>query len=138
MSQDVGTPDVGTPSVPPVPTLNHQRLESIERDVSREFLIELVALFVTDVQKRLEGLADAVRGRETLKAADVAHALQSAAASLGVVRLRHMAARLEDHVRRSDWPSSDRALARIVNEFANVRGVLSALHERVSQRPGAK
>jgi HPt (histidine-containing phosphotransfer) domain-containing protein len=135
MNEDIGAPDLGNPSVPPGPTLSRKRLDSIERDVSREFLLELVGLFVSDVQKRLERLAEAVKGRETRKVLDVAHALQGAAASLGVLRLRHMAARLEEHVRRADWTSSDRTFQRIVNEFAHVRGVLSALHERVTQRP---
>jgi HPt (histidine-containing phosphotransfer) domain-containing protein len=138
MTEDGGTPDLGSPSVPPGPALSRARLDSIERDVSREFLLELVGLFVSDVQMRLERLTDAVKGRETITAVDVAHALQGAAASLGVLRLRHMAARLEDHVRRSDWHSSDRTLGRLVTEFAHVRGVLGALYERVSQRPGAK
>jgi HPt (histidine-containing phosphotransfer) domain-containing protein len=124
-----------------VPTLSRIRLESIERDVSREFLLELVEMFVADVQKRLLSLADAVKGRETVKATDVAHALQSAASSLGVLKLRHMAARLEDHVKQSDWSASDVTLGRLLREFAHVRGVLSALHEsveRASQRPSAK
>jgi HPt (histidine-containing phosphotransfer) domain-containing protein len=126
-----------TPSVAPE-TLSRRRLESIERDISREFLLELVDLFVTDVQKRLHSLAAAVAGRETVKAADVAHALQSAASSLGVLKLRHMAARLEDHVKQSDWSASDATLERLLTEFNHVRGVLAALHQHVSQPPDAK
>jgi HPt (histidine-containing phosphotransfer) domain-containing protein len=125
-------------SIPPPDTLSPKRLESIERDVSREFLLELVDLFVGDVQTRLQSLADAVNGRETVKAADVAHALQGAAASLGVLRMRHVAARLEDHVKQSDWRASDATLARLISEFAHVRGVLGALHARVSLPPDEK
>ncbi|HEY3500862.1 MAG TPA: Hpt domain-containing protein [Polyangiaceae bacterium] len=125
-------------SIPPPDTLSPKRLESIERDISREFLLELVDLFVGDVQKRLQHLADAVNGREMVKAADVAHALQGAAASLGVLRLRHVAARLEDHVKQSDWRASDATLARLFTEFAHVRGVLGALHARVSLPPSKK
>lgn len=135
MSQSFRAPD--TTSVAP-PTLSRRRLESIERDLSREFLLELVELFVNDVQKRLQSLADAVKDRETVKAADVAHALQSAAASLGVLKLRHMAARLEDHVKQSNWTASDATLERLLSEFNHVRGVLAALHKRVSEPPDAK
>src|SRR5689334_23646537 len=115
----------GGKSVPPgVPTLSRIRLDDIERDVSREFLIELVALFVSDVALRLERLSDAVKLRETAKAAAFAHALQGAAASLGVLRLRAVAQRLEEAVESDDWGASDATLARLVSEFAHVRTVL--------------
>jgi HPt (histidine-containing phosphotransfer) domain-containing protein len=130
--------EVRAQSIPPPDTLSPKRLESIEREVSREFLLELVDLFVGDVQKRLQSLADAVNGRETVKAADVAHALQSAAASLGVLRMRHHAARLEDHVKQSDWRASDATLARLFNEFAHVRGVFRALQSSAPERPPEK
>jgi HPt (histidine-containing phosphotransfer) domain-containing protein len=117
----------GKQSVPPpsVPTLSQPRLDAIERDVSREFLIELVALFVSDVAGRLEKLSDAVKLRETAKAAAFAHALQGAAASLGVLRLRAVAQRLEQVVEEDDWGASERALARLMSEFAHVRSVLA-------------
>jgi HPt (histidine-containing phosphotransfer) domain-containing protein len=116
----------GGNSYPPgVPTLNQHRLDAIERDVSREFLIELVALFVSDVALRLERLSDAVKLRETAKAAAFAHALQGAAASLGVLRLRAVAQRLEELVEKDDWGASDATLARLLSEFAHVRSVLS-------------
>lgn len=126
----------GGQSFPPgVPTLNQHRLDAIERDVSREFLIELVALFVSDVALRLERLSDAVKLRETAKAAAFAHALQGAAASLGVLRLRAVAQRLEELVEKDDWGASDATLARLLSEFAHVRTVLSAVGE---QPPKAK
>ena len=118
-------------SVPPgVPTLNQHRLDMIERDVSREFLIELVALFVSDVALRMERLSDAVKLRETAKAAAFAHALQGAAASLGVLRLRAVAQRLEEAVENDDWGASDATLARLVSEFAHVRTVLKTFGEK--------
>lgn len=120
----------GGKSYPPgVPMLNQHRLDAIERDVSREFLIELVALFVSDVALRLERLSDAVKLRETAKAAAFAHALQGAAASLGVLRLRAVAQRLEELVEKDDWGASDATLARLVSEFGNVRSVLSQIGE---------
>ena len=77
----------GGKSVPPgVPTLSRIRLDDIERDVSREFLIELVGLFVSDVALRLDRLSDAVKLRETAKAASFAHALQGAAATCACAR----------------------------------------------------
>jgi HPt (histidine-containing phosphotransfer) domain-containing protein len=128
----------GGQSFPPgVPTLNQHRLDMIERDVSREFLIELVALFVSDVALRLERLSDAVKLRETAKAAAFAHALQGAAASLGVLRLRAVAQRLEELVEKDDWGASDATLARLISEFVHVRAVLSAVGEQPvdSQQP---
>lgn len=126
-------------SFPPgVPTLNQHRLDMIERDVSREFLIELVALFVSDVALRLERLSDAVKLRETAKAAAFAHALQGAAASLGVLRLRAVAQRLEEHVEQDDWGASDATLARLVSEFAHVRSVLQTVGDPPADSKHAK
>jgi HPt (histidine-containing phosphotransfer) domain-containing protein len=122
------TPWVGKQSVPPnEPTLQQTRLDAIERDVSREFLIELVDLFVADVARRLEKLSDAVKLRQTAKAVAFAHALQGAAATLGVLRLRAVARRLEQVVEEDDWGSGERNLARLIAEFAHVRSVLAAL-----------
>ena len=127
----------GGNSYPPdVPTLNKNRLEAIERDVSREFLVELVALFVSDVALRLERLSDAVKLRETAKAAAFAHALQGAAASLGVLRLRAVAQRLEELVETDDWGASDATLARLMCEFAHVRAVLSEIGEAPADSKG--
>jgi len=120
----------GGNSFPPgMPTLNQHRLDTIERDVSREFLIELVALFVSDVALRLERLSDAVKLRETAKAAAFAHALQGAAASLGVLRLRAVAQRLEELVEQDDWGASEATLARLMSEFVLVRSVLQTVGE---------
>ena len=121
-------PWVGKQSVPPnEPTLQQTRLDAIERDVSREFLIELVDLFVADVARRLDKLSDAVKLRQTAKAAAFAHALQGAAATLGVLRLRAVARRLEQVVEEDDWGAGERNLARLISEFAHVRSVLAGL-----------
>jgi HPt (histidine-containing phosphotransfer) domain-containing protein len=112
---------------PSVPTLNRGRLDAIERDVSREFLLELVNLFVTDVAVRLERLSDAVKARQTKRASSLAHALQGSAASLGVLRLRSVAQRLEELTETDDWGASDATLARLVHEFKHVCQVLKAI-----------
>lgn len=125
-------------SYPPgVPTLNQHRLDTIERDVSREFLIELVALFVSDVALRLERLSDAVKLRETAKAVAFAHALQGAAASLGVLRLRAVAQRLEELVEKDDWGASDATLARLMSEFTHVCAVLRTVGEQPADAKSA-
>jgi HPt (histidine-containing phosphotransfer) domain-containing protein len=112
-------------SVPPgVPTLSERRLNDIERDVSRELLMELVALFVSDVTVRLERLSDAVSKRNAQRAASFVHALKGAAASIGVLRLHALAQRLEEHVERADWAARDQALARLASEFPRARAML--------------
>jgi len=123
-------------SFPPgVPTLSQGRLDDIERDVSREFLLELVGLFVSDVAQRLERLSDAVKARQTAKVAHFAHALQGSAASLGVLRLRAVAQRLEEFVEKDDWGASDATMARLISEFQHVREVLAALGEEPPRDP---
>jgi HPt (histidine-containing phosphotransfer) domain-containing protein len=128
-----GEDDVVPPSVPPlrrppsVPTLNRGRLDAIERDVSREFLLELVDLFVTDVAVRVERLSDAVKARQTKRASSLAHALQGSAASLGVLKLRSVAQRLEELMETDDWGASDATLARLIHEFQHVCQVLKAI-----------
>jgi HPt (histidine-containing phosphotransfer) domain-containing protein len=118
----------GKDSAPPSsPTLNRVRLSDIERDVSREFLIQIVGLFVSDVAERLERLSDAVKARETKRTASLAHQLQGSAASLGVLRLRAVARRLEELAEKDDWGASDATLARLIKEFQHVRNVLAKL-----------
>ncbi|HTQ02355.1 MAG TPA: Hpt domain-containing protein [Polyangiaceae bacterium] len=127
--------DNGPPSVP---TLNRGRLDAIERDVSREFLVELVGLFVTDVAARLERLSDAVKARQTKRASSLAHALQGSAASLGVLRLRAVAQRLEELTEADEWGASDATLARLIDEFQHVRQVLVAIGSEASSDRAAK
>jgi len=110
-----------------MPTLSERRLNDIERDVSRELLVELAALFVSDVTVRLERLSEAVRKRNAQRAASFVHALKGAAASLGVLRLHALAQRLEEHVERDDWSATDQALARLVSEFPRARAMLGTL-----------
>jgi HPt (histidine-containing phosphotransfer) domain-containing protein len=118
----------GKDSVPPSsPTLNRLRLNDIERDVSREFLIQIVGLFVSDVAERLERLSDAVKARETKRTTSLAHQLQGSAASLGVLRLRAVARRLEELAEKDDWGASDKTLARLIKEFQHVRQVLATI-----------
>jgi HPt (histidine-containing phosphotransfer) domain-containing protein len=107
--------------------LSERRLNDIERDVSRELLVELAALFVSDVTVRLERLSDAVSKRNAQRAAAFVHALKGAAASLGVLRLHALAQRLEEHVERDDWSATDEALARLFSEFAQARIMLGTL-----------
>jgi HPt (histidine-containing phosphotransfer) domain-containing protein len=123
------------PTLPPVPTLNRIRLDSIAREVSSEFLDELVLLFVTDVAKKLESLTDAVRERQMQAALLSTHALKGSAASLGVWRLREMAARLEEHLRRNDWRAADTMHVRVLREFAYVRRVFGHAPEPDSDPP---
>jgi HPt (histidine-containing phosphotransfer) domain-containing protein len=115
-------------SIPPaVPTLNHSRLESIARDASREFLVELAQLFTRDVEERIQCLAAIVRSRDVPSVAYAAHGVQSAAASLGVMRLRSLAASLEKHAEGEDWRRVERALERLVTEFSHVKSLLEAM-----------
>lgn len=117
-----------THSVPPaVPTLNKGRLEMIARDASHEFLIELAQLFVEDVEERIRCLVSIVGARDALKIADAAHRVQSAASSLGVLRLRSLAASLEKHAEGADWSRVEKSLERIQSEFSHVKHVLGEM-----------
>jgi HPt (histidine-containing phosphotransfer) domain-containing protein len=116
--------------VPAVPTLNRGRLEMIARDASREFLVELAALFVKDVEERIGFLAAIVGSRDVTGTADAAHRVQSAATSLGVLRLRSLAAMLEKHAEGEDWRRVELALERIQREFSHVKNVLEELRQQ--------
>lgn len=129
------THESARPSIPPVPTLNNIRIDRIEQDLSREFLMELVRLFLTEIAARLEALSEAVERRDGRKVRDVAHAVQGAAANLGVLRMRAVAERLEEYVERPDWPRTETTLTRLIAEFQHVRAVLAKMQERVTGRP---
>ena len=126
-------PNPSTPpllSVPPaVPTLNRNRLEAIARDASPEFLIELAQLFTKDVEERIRLLAGIVSARDVAATAYAAHGVQSAATSLGVMRLRSLAASLEKHAEGEDWRRVEVALERIQREFSHVKELLEAMRE---------
>ena len=126
-------PDVSVPpllSVPPTaPTLNRTRLEAIARDASPEFLIELAQLFTKDVEERIRLLAGIVSARDVTATAYAAHGVQSAATSLGVTRLRLLAASLEKHAEGEDWRRVEVALERIQSEFSHVKELLEAMRE---------
>ena len=98
-----GAAPASVSKLPAVPTLNRGRLEAIARDASREFLLELAELFVKDVEERIECLVAIVDARDGTKTAHAAHRVQSAATSLGVLRLRSLAASLEKHAEGEDW-----------------------------------
>jgi HPt (histidine-containing phosphotransfer) domain-containing protein len=116
--------------VPPaVPTLNLRRLEMIAADASHEFLIELTRLFVEDVEERIRSLVAIVGSRDTTRVTDAAHRVQSAASSLGVMRLRSLAASLEKHAEGADWSRVEAALERIQNEFSHVKDVLGEMRQ---------
>jgi HPt (histidine-containing phosphotransfer) domain-containing protein len=116
------------PSVPPaVPTINRGRLEMIAKDASHEFLIELAQLFVQDVEERIRALAAIVGSRDWSRIADAAHRVQSAASSLGVMRLRSLAASLEKHAEGADFSRVEASLERIRNEFSHVKDVLEGM-----------
>ena len=110
-----------------IPTLSRVHLRDIEREASREFLIELFGIFVTDATKRIARLSEAVHQRQSARSASFAHSLKGAAASLGLLRLRTVAGRLEEHVENDDWPASDATLARLIHEFQHVQTVFSSL-----------
>ena len=99
----------------------------IAREASREFLIELAAIFVKDVEERIRCLAAIVGLRDVTGIAGAAHGVQSAATSLGVLRLRSLAASLEKHAEGEDWRRVELALERIQNEFQHVKHVLEGL-----------
>jgi HPt (histidine-containing phosphotransfer) domain-containing protein len=119
---------------PGVPTLNQGRLEMIAKDASHEFLVELAELFVADVEERISWLVTIVGSRDAAKIADAAHRVQSAASSLGVMRLRSLAASLEKHAEGADWSRVEAALGRVQKEFLHVKEVLAAMR-RGDARP---
>jgi HPt (histidine-containing phosphotransfer) domain-containing protein len=101
----------------------------IAKDASHEFLVELAQLFVEDVEERIRCLVSIVGSRDTMKIADAAHRVQSAASSLGVMRLRSLAASLEKHAEGADWSRVEAALERIQNEFSHVKDVLGEMRQ---------
>jgi HPt (histidine-containing phosphotransfer) domain-containing protein len=113
-------------------------MNSIARDVSGEFLLELVGIFLTDVTLRVDRLALAVAARDGKEVYTLAHSLKGSAASLGVLRLQAHAARMEHHLTREDWDGCGRTLERLMAEFVQVREVLTGMQQRVSMRPWAQ
>jgi HPt (histidine-containing phosphotransfer) domain-containing protein len=107
-----------------LPTLSPVRLDEILRDATPEFLVELAALFVRDVERRLKNIETSVKNRDPRQTALGAHTVQGAAASLGVLRMRSLAEALEADAARLDWPAVDASLDKLLAEFGYVRRML--------------
>jgi HPt (histidine-containing phosphotransfer) domain-containing protein len=114
-------PSTGPPAVP---TLSKLRLEAIAREVSPEFLLELVDLFVADVERKLVALSQAVSNQQWERALSLSHALHGSAASLGVQRFGALAARLERQLERSELRAARASVVRLQEEFSHVKVVL--------------
>jgi len=135
-TSDITPPDHDEAPVVPEPTaadpsgvtLDEQALDQlriVEAD-GVSLLSKVVAIFMTDVPKRLAALASAIARGDSAEVRLIAHALKSSSALLGARVLSADFATLEATARsdiRDGWPE---ALARIQAEYARTLPALKA------------
>ena len=98
-------------------------------------LKEMVGLFVDDTPGRIQAITAALASGDLSDLADVAHAIKGAAGTMGVPRLRAVAADLESGGRKGRFASEP---ARLVEQLtATYTEGLAALEEFIAKRENA-
>ena len=92
-----------------------------------DLLIELIDLFLVDVEQRSSAMLAASDAGDLPALAEAAHALKSGSANLGALALSAECARLEASARGGDAETSATLLVRIGGMLPEARAALTAL-----------
>ncbi len=99
---------------------------ALERvDGEREFLEEIVRLFLADVPGRLAEIEEALAHQDAKKLANAAHALKGATGCLGGLRASAAALRLESIATKGELPSAGGAVALLKQDLAELTSAIS-------------
>ncbi|HET6897735.1 MAG TPA: ATP-binding protein, partial [Vicinamibacteria bacterium] len=90
----------------------------------REFLQELVAIFLRDSQRMMSELREAYEGGARAECRQIAHKLRGSCATIGARRMMKLTAELEDLGDEAAAARGGAVLADLEEEFAAVRGAL--------------
>jgi two-component system, sensor histidine kinase and response regulator len=115
-----------TPPSPDVRLNEHtlQQLRSLTKPGEKDFLQDLIEVFVDSAPKALEALEAAYADRNPDRVKRMAHKLKGLAANLGAERLVHMCEELEIAGTKGDISFKESGLTNLENEFGEVRGEL--------------
>ena len=122
---------------PPAPVLiDRQALDTIRAMAEGEpgdMLGELIELFITEAERQLATIGEAIERGDTGTLAAVAHTLKGSAGALGAVRIADLAARLVTAGRAADLAAARNSLPALRRAFSETRAALEA--ERAAGSP---
>jgi PAS domain S-box-containing protein len=105
-------------------------LRSLESDVGRDEVADLVAIFLTDVGERIRTLRRAWEQGDSATIQDSAHGIRGSCVTLGASSAAAAAARLEEHAAKLATQDGEHLVDDLVREFEHVRVALSAEYFR--------
>jgi CheY-like chemotaxis protein len=103
------------------------RLREALGQEAEEILAELIDTFLTDADRLLDEIRDAVAGRHLRKLERAAHSLKGSSATLGAMRLSELCRKLEDMARADTRVGVQEQVRQIEAEFTRVREALKGM-----------
>jgi HPt (histidine-containing phosphotransfer) domain-containing protein len=101
-----------------------QELRSIDPPSAREFLAEIVDLFVKEGRGHLDRLRESIAEKDVATAARAAHTLKGSAGNLGAEFLSRLCARMQDLSKAGDWAAAEALRPDLEREFEAARAEL--------------
>lgn len=106
--------------------IDYERIEDATGG-DREFLEELVQIFLTDADERIEELKDALLKGEAESFSRTAHKLKGSSANMGAVRLTDIARDMESIGRSASLNGAVELMEPLQEELVRVRDTLRSM-----------
>ncbi len=106
--------------------IDYERIEDATGG-DREFLEELVEIFLTDASERVEELKDALSRGEAETFSRTAHKLKGSSANMGAVRLTDIARDMENLGKTSSLNGAEALMEPLQEELVRVRETLQQM-----------
>jgi signal transduction histidine kinase/ligand-binding sensor domain-containing protein/CheY-like chemotaxis protein/HPt (histidine-containing phosphotransfer) domain-containing protein len=110
------------------------RVHEMREESGAQFVNELIALFLSDIPKRIEAVRKAISDGDATALIRTAHSLAGGAASVGARTMSELAGELEKLGRRGELGEAPGILAKLEAEFEQVRETLQPL--RITEELG--
>ena len=117
-----------------VPSIDETPLEVLASEPGgRETLIELIALFASDMPRRLGELRQALAARDVQRASRWAHSIKGGAMTMGAIGLARLAEQIEQPRHAiADEAFNESLMADLDTEFARARDALLKFATRLN------
>ncbi|NEP17332.1 MAG: Hpt domain-containing protein [Leptolyngbya sp. SIO4C1] len=102
-----------------------QQLSQLAGD-DPEFELELLQLFLSDVQASLGQLANAIAVGDTVSAEQIAHYIKGASANVGAIALAAEAAQLEQRAQQGQLTQVQPSLEQLKVSYSDVQQAIAA------------
>jgi CheY-like chemotaxis protein len=132
------TPPDGESAPPPIDRAVLAELQTLQDPNEPDFVGDLIAKFLGDVEPRLEGMREAVARADLAELGRLAHAVKGASASIGAQIMTTLSAKLEDQARSGIAADVAAILAGLMREYERARQALEAEQRMLTSGEGAQ